>query len=59
MRWVEHVACMGQMRNAYKMYEMLVTMSEGKRPLRLPRHRWENYIKTNLKETRYESVCWI
>jgi hypothetical protein len=30
MRWVAHVACMGEMRNAYK---ILVRKPEGKRPL--------------------------
>jgi hypothetical protein len=31
MRWAGHVACMGGMRNAYK---ILVGKPEGKRPLR-------------------------
>jgi len=31
MRWVGHVACMGEMRNAYK---ILVGKPEGKRSLR-------------------------
>jgi hypothetical protein len=33
---------MGEMRNAYK---ILVGKSEGKRPLRRPRHRLEDNIK--------------
>jgi hypothetical protein len=37
----------GEMRNAYK---MLVEKPEGKRCLRRPRHRWEDNIKTQLKE---------
>jgi len=36
MRWVRHVACMGEMRNVYK---ILVENPKGKRPLRRPRHR--------------------
>jgi hypothetical protein len=36
VRWVGHVACMGEMRSAYK---MLLRKSEGKRPLGRPRHR--------------------
>jgi hypothetical protein len=34
MRWVGHVAHMGQMRNAYR---LLVGKPEGKRPFRRPR----------------------
>jgi hypothetical protein len=37
---------MGWMRNAYK---ILVRKSEGKRPLRKLRHRWEENIGMNLK----------
>jgi len=37
MRWVGHVAQMGQMRNAYN---ILVGKPEGKRPLGRPRCRW-------------------
>jgi hypothetical protein len=33
---------MGEMRNAYK----IVGKPEGKRPLRRPRHRWEDNIRT-------------
>jgi hypothetical protein len=36
MRWVWHVACMGEMRN---LYVILVGKPEGKRPLRRPRRR--------------------
>jgi hypothetical protein len=39
---------MGEVRNAYK---ILVGKPEGKRPLGRPRHRWENNIKTDLRET--------
>jgi len=31
-------------------YRVLVGKPEGKRPLRRPRHRWEDNIKTNLLE---------
>jgi hypothetical protein len=48
IRWVDHVACMGGMRNAHK---ILVGKSEGKRPVRRPTHRWEN-ITMDMKETR-------
>jgi len=36
MRWGGHVACMGQIRNAYK---ILAGKSEGKRPCGRPNHR--------------------
>jgi hypothetical protein len=37
IRWTGHVACMGEMRNAYS---ILVGKPEGKRPLGRPKHRW-------------------
>jgi hypothetical protein len=36
MRWAEHVACMGEGRNLYR---VLVGKPEGKRPLGRPRCR--------------------
>jgi hypothetical protein len=39
MRWVGHVARMGEGRNVYR---VLVGKAEGKRPLERPRHRWED-----------------
>jgi hypothetical protein len=56
MRWAVHVVCMGEMRNVYK---ILVRMPEGKKPLRRPRHRWEDNIKMALMETELEGVDWI
>jgi hypothetical protein len=54
MIWVEHVACMGMMRNAYK---MLVGKLDGKGPLRGPRrHRWDDNVELNLKEIGMEVV---
>jgi len=47
MRWVVHVACMGERRGVYS---VLVGKPEGKRPLGRPRHRWEHNIKINLQE---------
>jgi hypothetical protein len=46
MRWAEHVARMGDMRNADN---ILVRKSEGKRPLGRPRHRWED-IRIGLRK---------
>jgi hypothetical protein len=48
MRWVEHVARNGKMRNEYT---ILVGKSEGKRPLGRPKSRWE-HIKIDLWEWR-------
>jgi hypothetical protein len=48
MRWVEHVARMGEGRNVYR---VLVVRLKGKRPLERPRRRWEDGIKIDLKET--------
>jgi hypothetical protein len=47
MRWVGHVACMGEERN---LYEVLVGKPEGKRPLRRARHMWEDGIRMDLRE---------
>jgi hypothetical protein len=45
MRWVGHVACMGEGRGAYR---VLVGMPEGKRPLGRPRLKWEDNISWTL-----------
>jgi hypothetical protein len=47
MRWVGHVAQMGEKRNAYK---LLLGRPEGKRPLERPRHWWVDNIKMDLLE---------
>jgi hypothetical protein len=39
MKWVGHVARMGEMRNTYN---ILVRKPEGERPLERPRRRWES-----------------
>jgi hypothetical protein len=41
MRWVGHVALMGEGRGVYR---ILVGKPEGKRPLGRPRCRWEDKI---------------
>ena len=46
MRWAGHVARMGERRGAYR---VLVGKPEVKRPLRRPRHRWEDDIKMNAR----------
>jgi hypothetical protein len=47
---------MGEMRNAYK---ILVRKHEEKRLLRRPRHRWEDNIKSDVREVRWGGVDWI
>jgi hypothetical protein len=56
MMWAGHVACMGEGRGAYK---VLVGRPKGKRPLGRPRHRWEDNIRMDLRETRINGVNWI
>jgi hypothetical protein len=43
-------------RNAYK---SLGWKPEGKRKLERPRHRWEDNIKMDLRETGFEGVHWV
>jgi hypothetical protein len=47
MKWVGHVASMGEGRNVYR---VLVGKPEGKRPLGRPRRGWEDGIKMDLRE---------
>ena len=56
LRWAGHVARMEQSRNAYR---VLVGISEGKRPLGRPRHRWEDNIKMDLREVGCDPGEWI
>jgi hypothetical protein len=56
MRWAGHVARMGEGRNVYK---VLVGKPEGKGPLERPRRRWEDGIKTDLREIGWGGVEWI
>jgi hypothetical protein len=38
---------------------MLVGRPEGKRPLRRPRHRWEDNINMDLREIEINGANWI
>jgi hypothetical protein len=51
MRWAGHVARMGERRGVYR---VLVGKPEGRRPLGRPRCRWEDNIKTDLRDV---GVC--
>jgi hypothetical protein len=55
MRWAGHIACMAEMRSAYR---MLVGKPEGKRPLGRPRNKWVDNIKMDLRETGWGSMDW-
>jgi hypothetical protein len=56
LRWVVHVARMGERRGAYR---ALVEKREGKRPLERSRHRWRNNIKMNLRDIGWVDTDWI
>jgi len=56
MRWVGHVARMGERRGAYR---VLMGKPEGKRPLGRPRRGWEGNIKMNLQEVGCRGMNWI
>jgi hypothetical protein len=56
MRWAGHVACMGMMRNVYR---ILFGKPVGKRPPERPRHRWVDNIKKDLEEIGFGGMDWI
>jgi hypothetical protein len=47
---------MGQKKNAYM---ILVGKPEGKRPLGIPRRKWVNNIKMDLREIGLVGIDWI
>jgi hypothetical protein len=47
MRWADHVARIGEKRNAYT---LLMVKPEGKRPLGRPRRRWVDNIRMDIGE---------
>ena len=56
MRWVGHVARMGEERRTYR---VLVGKPEGKRPLGRPRCRWVDNIMVDLQEMGCGYMEWI
>jgi hypothetical protein len=56
MRWVGHVARMGEKKNVYR---LLVGKPDGKRPLGRPRRRWMDNIKMDLLEIGLNVLDWI
>ena len=56
MRWAGHVARMSYRRGEYR---VLVGKHEGKKPLGIPRRRWEDNSKMDLQEVRCGVVDWM
>jgi hypothetical protein len=56
MKWVGHVAHMGEGRGVYM---VLVRRPEGKRPLGRPRRKWEDNIELDLREIGIDGANWI
>jgi hypothetical protein len=56
MRWVGHVAYMGERRDVYR---VLVGKLEGKRPIGRPRCKGENNINVDLQEVGCRGMDWI
>jgi hypothetical protein len=56
MRWVVHVARVGERRGVYRVF---VGKPKGKRPLGKPMLRWENNVKMYLQEVGRGSMDWI
>jgi hypothetical protein len=48
-----------RMREDRKVYKVLVGKPEGKSPLGRPRHKWEDGIRMDLRETSLGGVDWI
>ena len=59
MRWVGHVARMGEGRGVHR---GLVRKIEGRRPLGRPRRRWEDNIQMDLQEVgcrAWTGLIWL
>jgi hypothetical protein len=56
MRWVGHVARLGEVRGACN---ILVGRPEVRRPLGRPRRRWDDNIKMDLRKIVFGDVDWI
>jgi len=56
MRWVGHVALVGERRGVYR---ILVGNPEGKRPLGRLRRRWEDNNQMDFQEVGCTGMDWI
>jgi hypothetical protein len=55
VRWAGDLARMGEDRYTYRIF---AGKPEGKRPPRRPRRRWDDNIKTDLREMGWGSMDW-
>jgi len=53
MKWAGHIACIGELRNAYSIF---IGKPEGKRPHEKFRRRWEDNIRVDLWKILREDV---
>jgi hypothetical protein len=53
--WAEYVECMGARSNAYK----IVREPNGKSLLGIPRNRWEDSIRLDVREIGQKGFDWI
>jgi hypothetical protein len=53
--WAWHVARMGEMRNVYS---ISVVKLQAKKTLGRHRHRWDDNIRMDFREIRWEDVGW-
>jgi hypothetical protein len=56
MRWVEHVAHMGEKRDVHR---VLLGKPEGKSPRGRPRHNWKGNIKMELRDLGCGAMEWL
>jgi hypothetical protein len=56
MRWADHVAPLGEMENAYKIF---VGKSEGNKALGRPMLRWKLNIEMDLRGMGWKGVVWM
>jgi len=56
LRWAGHLARLWERRDVYR---GLLAKPEGKRPLGIPRRRWEDDIKMDLQEVGFGGMDWI
>ena len=55
IRWVRHVASVGERRGVYR---VLLGKPDGKGPLGRAKRRWKDGIKMDIQELRCGSVDW-
>jgi hypothetical protein len=56
MRWAGHVARTEEKGNAYRIF---AGRPDGKRQQGIPRRRWEDPIKMDLRKTGWSDMNWI